>query len=117
MEHIYILVQPQTWEIARKSRLFYEVSLSEEGFIHACEWRQLDRVANHYFPDADNLVLVAIDTARVKPQIRWELSRSTGDTYPHIYGPLNVDATTEIELLERGVDNRFQIPVNEPTFS
>jgi uncharacterized protein (DUF952 family) len=115
MEHIYILVRPNTWEIAQKSRLFYEVSLANEGFIHACEWRQLDRVANAYFGDADPLVLAAINPARVKPPVRWEESRSTGDIYPHIYGPLNMDAVTEVLTLQRGEEGRFTIPANEPS--
>lgn len=114
MEHIYILVRPNTWETATRARLFYEVSLSSEGFIHACEWRQLNRVANAYFRDADTLVLAAINPARVKPPIRWEESRSTGDIYPHIYGPLNMDAVTPVQLLEREPDGRFVIPANEP---
>jgi len=113
MDTIYILVRPDTWELAGKTHQFFERSLANEGFIHACHWRQLDRVANAYFSDANELVIVAVDPAKVQPPIRWEESPSTGDVYPHIYGILNLDATTEVQRIHRSQDGRFEIPEKE----
>jgi uncharacterized protein (DUF952 family) len=113
---IYILVRPSSWALAVDSGLFYERSLSNEGFIHASSWRQLDRVANHYFADTNELLLIGVDPAQVKPPIRWEISASTGDRYPHIYGPLNVDATVILQTFQRSPNGRFELPTTEPVF-
>lgn len=111
---IYILVRPEIWTIAQDSGYFYERSLSNEGFIHASAWRQLDRVANHYFAGTDSLLVIGVDPALVKPPIRWEISASTGDVYPHIYGPLNVDAALIVTTIQRNAAGRFELPVSEP---
>lgn len=114
---IYILVRPATWALTKSSGFFYERSLAPEGFIHASNWPQLDRVANHYFADTDELLLIGVDPTRVKPPIRYELSASTGDVYPHIYGPLNVNAATVLKTLKRSPNGRFELPTEEPTLS
>lgn len=114
MERIYLLLRPSDWEAVRNNPMLYESTLSREGFIHACQWRQLNRVANTYFQGVNELTLLAVNPAKVMPPIRWEESRSTGDVYPHIYGTLNLDAVTQAQTLERGADGRFEIPSIEP---
>ena len=111
MDSIYILVRPDIWELAQKTHQFFERTLANEGFIHACHWHQLDRVANAYFQDTQDLVIVEIDPAKVQPPIRWEESASTGEVYPHIYGILNISATTEVQRIHRSnLQERFEIP-------
>ena len=42
-----------------------------------------------------DLVLLVIDTERVRPELRYEQVPGQPDPYPHIYGPLNLDAVLE----------------------
>ena len=70
-------------------------TLAEEGFIHASTAAQVPLVAAAYYRDAPDLVLLVIDTERVGPELRYEQVPGQPDPYPHIYGPLNLDAVVE----------------------
>jgi uncharacterized protein (DUF952 family) len=70
-------------------------TLAEEGFIHASTAAQVPLVAAAYYRDAPDLVLLVIDTERVGPELRYEQVPGQPDPYPHIYGPLNLDAVLE----------------------
>ncbi len=65
-------------------------TLDDEGFIHASHPHQVRDVANNYYRDAGALVLLEIDTDRLRPEVRDE------GGFPHIHGPLNVDAVVSV---------------------
>jgi len=81
------------WEAAQAAGFYHAASLETEGFIHCSRPDQVLRVANLYFPGITDLLLLWIDTTQVSGTIRWEPVE--GDTYPHIYGILNLDAVTK----------------------
>jgi uncharacterized protein (DUF952 family) len=70
-------------------------TVAEEGFIHASTAEQVPLVAGAYYRDAPDLVLLVIDPERVRPELRYEQVPGQPDPYPHIYGPLNLDAVVE----------------------
>ena len=70
-------------------------TLAEEGFIHAATAAQVNEVAGAYYRAAPDLVLLVIDTGRVGSPLRYEQVPGQPDPYPHIYGPLNLDAVVE----------------------
>ncbi len=81
---------PEYWE-KEKSRDFYVAeSLTKEGFIHCSRPDQLLRVANQYYSDACGLIVLWIDSVKLTAELKWEVS--DGDMYPHLYGPLNMEA-------------------------
>ncbi len=68
-------------------------SLEEVGFIHASTREQIEGVANRFYADVDELVLLTIDPVAVPHEIRWEPpAPGTEERFPHIYGPLPVTA-------------------------
>ncbi len=70
-------------------------TLAEEGFIHAATAGQVTQVADAFYRDAPDLVLLVIDAERLGPELRYEHVPGQPDPYPHIYGPLNLDAVLE----------------------
>jgi uncharacterized protein (DUF952 family) len=101
---IYHIALPADWEQARRDGE-YTIStrgrtLASEGFIHAATAAQVNQVADAYYRDAPELVLLVIDTERVDSPIRYELVPGQDQPYPHIYGPLNLDAVTEVRPFE-----------------
>ena len=70
-------------------------TLAQEGFIHGSTAAQVSQVADAYYRDAPDLVLLVIDTERVGSPLRYEQVPGQPDPYPHIYGPLNLDAVVE----------------------
>jgi uncharacterized protein (DUF952 family) len=95
----HVALRPD-WDAARASGGPYEIStrgrtLQEVGFIHACQsLDQVTRVRRSFYADRDDLVLLVIDTDRLESPVRHE--PADGDIYPHIYGPLPLDAVIEV---------------------
>ncbi|MFT5163103.1 MAG: hypothetical protein ACI9FJ_001688 [Alteromonadaceae bacterium] len=85
-------------------------SLYSEGFIHASPASQLNRVANKHYRDVVNPLLIMLDISKIDPQVKWE--PATGGLYPHIFGPVNIDAVAKIQQLSKGRDGSFTITVN-----
>jgi uncharacterized protein (DUF952 family) len=82
-------------------------TLAQEGFIHASEAHQVAAVANVFYRGVPDLVVLVIDTARVRPEIRYERVADAPEPFPHIYGPLNADAVVASRRFEPGPDGRF----------
>ncbi len=81
-------------------------SLETEGFIHCTDGR--DRVietANRYYTDDSRpYLLVTLDLQRVSAEWRYD---DRERVYPHIYGPLEMEAVRAVERLTRAEDGRF----------
>jgi glutathione S-transferase len=82
-------------------------SLEDEGFIHCSERHQVAGVANAFYRGVPGLVLLVIDADRVGPDVKDEALDGGAERFPHIYGPLNVDAVVVVEPLEPGEDGVF----------
>ncbi len=67
-----------------------------DGFIHLSTGAQARRTAQLYFNGQGNLVLVAVDGARLGDALKYEPSRD-GDLFPHLYGPLPLTAVLSVQ--------------------
>lgn len=102
---IHHVTSPQVWEQAVAEGVFTEStlgrSLAEEGFIHCCDPAQLDFVLTTFYADVPHdLLLLTIDPELLESRLVREVGNpETGETFPHIYGPLNSSAVVDTELL------------------
>jgi glutathione S-transferase len=85
-------------------------SLAEEGFIHCSYREQVEPVANAFYQGQDGLLLLEIDPAKVQAEIRVEALGDQTEGFPHIYGPLELEAVKAVRPLLTGPDGRFAIP-------
>lgn len=106
---IFHITRRDSWEQAKRAGVYRGDTLDTEGFIHSSTPRQVIKVANRFFRGQKGLVLLCIDPARVRPEIRYE-GAGDGDEYPHLYGPLNVDAVMKVVPFEPGEDGTFALP-------
>ncbi|MGD9959563.1 DUF952 domain-containing protein [Nocardioides sp.] len=75
-------------------------TLDEEGFIHTSRADQVAAVhARYYRGVRQPLVRLDIDTDKLTSP--WREDPVGDDTYPHIYGPLNVEAVTAVRPWHR----------------
>src|SRR5215510_5498309 len=84
-------------------------SLDSEGFIHCSTPEQVLEVANSLFRGQRGLVLLVIDPERVVPRLGYE-DAGNGRLYPHIFGPLNVDAVVGVKTFTPRADGTFELP-------
>jgi len=97
MATIYHVTTAADWNTAREKGHYESPSLALEGFIHCSAGdEQVKGVLERYFKDRTNLVKLVIDTTKLTSPFIYEWSPSTADTFPHIYGPINLDAVTEV---------------------
>ena len=98
---IYHLTFAPDWE-AGKAAGEYRLStrdrtLDEVGFIHCGFEDQVDRVAQALFAEASGVVVLTINPALVRAEIRYENLDGGEEMFPHIYGPLNLDAVVAVD--------------------
>ena len=96
MPIIYHITTDSTWNNAREIGVYTVPSLKEEGFIHCSQQNQLADVKQRYFEGRNDLLLLSIDTDKLTSPFIFEWSPSVQDTFPHVYGPINVDAVVEV---------------------
>ncbi len=96
MPVIYHVTTAGDWDAARQKGFYEHPSLTAEGFIHCSQENQVAGVLERYFEGQTNLVKLVIDTDRLTSRFVFDWSPSTQDTFPHIYGAINLDAVTEI---------------------
>jgi uncharacterized protein (DUF952 family) len=92
-------------------------SLSTEGFIHCSKPSQIVGVANSFYRGQQGLVLLVIDPSKLDSALKWEppaepepTHARAGDLFPHVYGPLNLDAVVKVIPLKPNADGSFSLP-------
>ena len=99
----------EQWEQAESIGVYRGDTLSSDGFIHCSTPQQLVKVANDVYHGQRGLVLLAINPSKVRSEIRFEKSEGR-ELYPHIYGPLNVDAVVKVHSFEPNQYGKFKLP-------
>ncbi len=99
MPIIYHVTTASDWKEAKQKGFYETPSLKEEGFIHCSQPEQVPGVLERYFSGKTGLVKLVIDTDKLTSQFIYDWSPSIADTFPHVYGPINVDAVIEVVAL------------------
>jgi len=111
---LFHITQQATWQAALPTREYRmstrNVTLEEQGFIHCSLRHQLRAVAEYIYGDADNLVVLVIDSTRLTAPVRFESPEAGAEAYPHIYGPLPTDAVTAVLPVDRDDTGRLLLP-------
>src|SRR5690349_19171657 len=99
MRLIFHIVVPSEYERQRDGD-YRADSLATEGFIHCSNRDQISGVANQFYTQAPELWTLAIDADRLTSPLRDE-DPGVGQTFPHVYGPINRDAIVDVQVLQR----------------
>jgi uncharacterized protein (DUF952 family) len=108
MTIILHICSAQTWNEARRRGEYRADSLSTEGFIHCSTLEQVAKTANRFYAGQTGLVLLVIEAERVLAAIRYEAADA--DLFPHVYGPINLDAVLEVQPFSPAADGTFEPP-------
>jgi uncharacterized protein (DUF952 family) len=92
IEPILHLCDRKAWWLAQERGVYTPTSLEDEGFIHCSTAAQLLGVANRFYPNRDDLLVLVIQTQKLEAELRWEPVDS--DIFPHLYGALNLEAVS-----------------------
>jgi len=105
------------WIEAQTRGEYIAPSLKTEGFIHCSTEKQVLHVASAFYRGRTDLLLLKIDEAKLKPELKWEapagpiaLGISESDLFPHIFGPINLSAVASVLDFEPDPAGMFILP-------
>lgn len=93
---IFKICPAALWEDAKTAGQFAGSAHDlADGFIHFSTAEQLAETAAKHFAGQTDLVLLTVDEAPLGEALKYEPSRG-GALFPHLYGPLPLNAVVEI---------------------
>ncbi|RYY70981.1 MAG: DUF952 domain-containing protein [Chitinophagaceae bacterium] len=96
---IYHVTTNTDWQKAKAQGSYSHISLEREGFIHTCSRAQLSGVLERYYKSTPDLLLLHIDEDLLEADMKYEMAPSVNEEFPHIFGPINIDAVVNTEAL------------------
>lgn len=103
---IFHIAERAAWAAAKATQSYTissrGQSLAEVGFIHCSREVQVLATAARFYSDVDpdHLLVLVIDPSKLNAKLVAEPA-GDGELFPHIYGPLNVDAVLATRPLVR----------------
>lgn len=107
---IYHMIKLAEWETAVLHQTYSPASIEQEGFIHCSTKNQILFPANQLYRGQPDLQLLCIDPAKVTADIVFEDCYESGMAFPHIYGPLNLNAVVKVVPFPCRADGTFSLP-------
>ena len=109
------IVRRDEWESAIRKREYAPASLATEGFIHCSTAAQIVETANRFYRGQSDLMIVCLAEAHLTAPLAYEPAVRLDDQrgvalFPHIYGPLNLEAVSEVCEFPCDADGRFVLP-------
>ncbi|HZA76715.1 MAG TPA: DUF952 domain-containing protein [Acidimicrobiales bacterium] len=109
---IYHLALRDEWQQARDGGAAYRRStlgrsLEDEGYIHCSFANQVQAIADLVYRGRRDIVLLEIDPARLRAEVRVEALDGGEQAFPHIYAPLPVEAVVVATGVPVGADGRL----------
>jgi uncharacterized protein (DUF952 family) len=107
---IYHFCPRADWAAAGQAGSYAAESLTTQGFIHCSPADHVHVPATALARGRTDLVLLEIDESRLDPPPVWEDGDPpdpTGKQFPHIYGPIPLDAVVEVREFPPDPDGTF----------
>jgi uncharacterized protein (DUF952 family) len=109
------IVKRHDWEDAIREGEYAPPSLETEGFIHCSTAAQVVETANLFYRGQSDLMIVCLDEAHLTSRLIYEPTVHAGHQradvlFPHIYGPLNIAAVSEVYEFPCDAEGRFVLP-------
>jgi uncharacterized protein (DUF952 family) len=108
---IYKICPESLWQEALTAGRFDGAPVDHaDGFIHFSTGAQVRETARRHFAGQGDLLLLTVPVAALAGlDLRFEPSRG-GDLFPHLYGPLPLEAVSRIDPLPVGMDGLHVFP-------
>lgn len=115
---IFHITSRKDWEAAQAKGEYIADSLQSEGFIHCSTLAQVLSVAEKFYKGQSGLVLLMIEPTLLTSTLNWEAPSGgtpppgvpAGDQFPHIYGPINLDAVVNVFDFIRDTNGDWALP-------
>lgn len=93
---IYHIISQNEWDKAKEKGMYEPESLKQDTFIHCSTEQQVAKVANNLYKGRIDLLVLEIQEDAVKSRLVYEDLYQLNEEYPHVYGPLNLEAVRNV---------------------
>lgn len=107
---LYHFTSKSEYEAAKTKGVYTPESLQSEGFIHFSKEEQVLQSANLFGKGQHDLVLLCINPAQLEAKVVYENTTSGNELFPHLYGPLNLDAVEKVVDFPPNTEGLFEWP-------
>lgn len=106
----YKIVTAEDWFEAREAGAYEGSTVDRaDGFIHMSPRDQVEETARRHYAGQRDLRLLLVDLTGLGEALVWEPSRG-GALFPHLYGPLPVQAVIRDDPFAVDDDGRITTP-------
>ena len=100
------------WRYAQTQGAYRHASLDRDGYIHCSlpNAAQLLAVADAHFVGVHGLVRLLITPDALNVPVRFEPYEPGSPLFPHVYGPINLEAVTRVVSFPPEPDGSFRLP-------
>lgn len=109
---IYIVITNEDYKKIEHLKEYSPASLQSEGFIHCSLIHQTEFVGNRFYKDATDVQILSLDENKIISKVVYEDLSNLGDNFPHIYGPLNMDAVVAVTPYSKNKNGLYELPEN-----
>ena len=107
---IYHITTPAAWNKARQDDHYLPEGFEQDGFIHCSKMEQIVGVGERYYAGQTGLLILGINPDKLSSKLVFENLIGGDDLFPHIYGPLNLDAVESTAEFGQNAAGGFDIP-------
>jgi uncharacterized protein (DUF952 family) len=109
---VYHAATADDW--ATRTETFYQpAGYAAEGFVHCSTAEQLTGPLHALFLGRKDLILLTIESSALTSDVIYEDLYDAGEDFPHIYGPVDLEAVVASEPIPCDEQGRFDHVVDK----
>ena len=108
--YIFHIADKIRWAEAQAKGEYTPSDYEKEGFIHLSSKHQLRDTAEKYYKRQAGLAVLKVNISRLNAPLKYENLSGGDKLFPHLYGPLNIDAVTHVAFLGLTLKGEFLWP-------
>jgi uncharacterized protein (DUF952 family) len=101
------IISKADWAAAQSAG---SIAPAAEGFVHCSDRGVVHVTAGKFFRGQSGLLLLEIDPKLLGVPVRWEAVADSPLWFPHVYGPIPVDAVVAVHEFPCAPDGSFVLP-------
>ena len=101
------IISKADWAAAQSAG---SIAPAGEEFVHCSDRGVVHVTAGKFFYGQSGLLLLVIDPTALDVPVRWEAVVDSPLWFPHVYGPIPVEAVAEVHEFPCRADGSFDLP-------